>query len=256
MFEDQSPLRNEQNSAQSSSDLDVLLDQQKLLDQEETPFTVKKKRQAKIAKTGNEATKFVIFLGLVLILILVLIYYFGSRRQNSAAVSQNVPLLGPTMTTFDLAEILVPETEPIKEPTATSASGVQLKLSEVALTEPVSISPTQTYVNFKKAINEVSTLEDFLDVSKEYVNGSSRKNLIGLEMSLGALSSEVKNQTLAQLLDTTPALADLKTVQETTTGDSSTLIVTTKNGSEGTIEMVREAGEWKIAKENWALANE
>lgn len=256
MFEDQSPLQNKQNNAQTSSDLDVLLDQQKLLAQEETPFTAKKKQRQRTAKSSNDTAKFVIFLGIALVLILALIYYFGNKRQKSVVVAESVPLLEPKTTTLELAEILVPETEPKKEPAATSASGVQLKLSEVALVEPVSISPTQTYVNFKKAINEVSTLEDFLDVSKKYVDSDSRRNLAGLEISLNALSDEVKNQTLAQLLKTTPALADLKTIQETTTGNSSTLIVTAKNGSEGTIEMIQEASEWKTAQENWALASE
>ena len=235
------------------SDLDVLLDQQKSLASQK----LKSENQNK-QKGENKKKTFLKLVCLVVIIgvLFLSFFYYAVQQKNHQQVTDTVPVLAPEKTapkTLDLTSIINSDFDSTA-PVATSATGLALALTPATtVIEPAAPSPTKTYLNFKDALSQAQTLTQYLNINKEYAYSENQKNLVKLEKSLMSLSEEIKTQALIQLSSLTPALAELQTAQETITGDNATLVVTAKDGSEGTIEMIRENGDWKIVTENWTM---
>jgi hypothetical protein len=108
---------------------------------------------------------------------------------------------------------------------------------------PAGQTASQFYMAYRAAFDKASKLDEILP-------WMASKNREQVEATPAA--EREKMFGMVKIMNT---LTDVKVVKETRTPEGATLAVTAvdsdKNKSMGTVEIVKEKGEWKVGKESW-----
>ncbi len=135
--------------------------------------------------------------------------------------------------------------------------------SETSVTTPTqSSSPSQSPVSskgpkdsflaMKKEFDNIKTFADLDAYTRKYSSAAQVAKLDASKAQLDAMPAAQKDQLVALAMAVSPKSSSITTIQESVTGNTATLMVSTTNPKvTGTVNMVMENGQWKIEKEAW-----
>ena len=111
--------------------------------------------------------------------------------------------------------------------------------------------PKEVYLAYHKEFDQMKNFDDYITLTKKYAPGE----VIDKLSQFDSYTKELKTATFTLVKSLSPKTSDFTNVQETITGDSAILSISTSDPkSTGSIKLKKENGVWKVMNENWSQA--
>jgi hypothetical protein len=111
-----------------------------------------------------------------------------------------------------------------------------------------STGPEAVYLQYKAEFDSAINFTQFMEVMKKYGSAKQVNNTRQAE----GLSDALRENVFNMVKSVAPAASKIANITESIAGDTATLRVTLKDGSQGgNVTLVKENGIWKIDEEAW-----
>jgi hypothetical protein len=116
-------------------------------------------------------------------------------------------------------------------------------------------SPTQAYMEYKRAFDKIDSFEDYAKLGEEYGSDKFKAETAEYRDSLQVLPLDLRKTILELQKGLSPTYNELKreNFEETMQGENDALlkINSVDSGKAGEIKMVKVQNYWKIDEEKW-----
>lgn len=181
------------------------------------------------------------FVSLIVVLVLVAVAGLGYfyLKSNNQVVVNNPPAKRLVPTT----PIVAPITTPVNPPANPPVSTPENKSSAI-----------ETYLAMRAEFDKAQSFDDIVLLGKKYSTPTRVKFLISQQAQFAKLPPSFTQGMISSLKSFSPSVQniDVANIKESVIGNIDTLIVSDKLGKfHGTVNMVNEAGVWKVDIEDW-----
>ena len=112
-------------------------------------------------------------------------------------------------------------------------------------------SPKEIYLSYHREFDQMKSFDEYIALVKKY--GS--REFTGKLSQFDSYPQELKDTTFALVKSSSPKTSDFTNIQETISGDTATLVISTSNPKlTGNIKLKKENGVWKLIEDHWSQA--